>query len=148
MEKKKILVVDDEPLIPILMKEIIEENGDLEIAGIATGKEEFWEAVGHGSFDAALIDISVEGREGGLELLGLMKAKGIELPSVMLSAYDELQYAFKALKAGARGYLNKKYICSDVVRCLYQVLDGHLFVSGDRGEKIIREYEQSYASPM
>lgn len=145
MIKKEIIIVDDEPLIPVLMKEIVEEDGLFTVARIAGGKKEFLEAVQEGLFDIALIDMSLEGREGGLELLELMKNKGSGLPVVILSAYDELQYALTALKAGARGYINKKYICSDVVPCLHQVLEGRLFVSGDRGEKVIKEYEKLYA---
>ena len=140
--KKKIIVVDDEPLIPILMKEIIEEDPALEIAQIASGKDDFLNLVGHNLFDAALIDISVGGREGGIELLQIMKNKGDALPFIMLSAHDEMQYALKCLQAGARGYINKKYICTDVIKCLKAVLEGHLFVSGDKGEQILRQYKK------
>ena len=145
MMKKKIIVVDDEPLIPILMKEIIEEDQELEISQIATGKNEFLNLVEQNQFDIALIDISVGGREGGIELLQKMKNKGVNLPLVMLSAHDENYYALQCLQAGARGYINKKYICSDVIICLKQVLGGQLFVSGDKGTQIIKQYCQSNA---
>ena len=140
--KKKIIILDDEPLIPALMKEVIEEDPLLEISQIVTEKEKFLEMAGAHDFDVGLIDISVGGREGGIELLHLMKDRGSSLPMVMLSAHDENYYALKCLQAGARGYINKKYICSDVVRCLNQVLNGQLFVSGDKGEGIIRQYQK------
>ncbi len=146
MTKKKIIVVDDEPLIPVLMKEIIEEDQELEMAQIATGKNEFFNLVSHHYFDAALIDISLGGREGGIELLQMVKDKAINLPVIMLSAHDELQYALKALKAGARGYINKRYICTDVIPCLKKVLGGDLFVSGDKGEQILKQYKELNAS--
>jgi two-component system, NarL family, response regulator NreC len=142
MMKKRIIVVDDEPLIPVLMKEIIEEDQDLELAQIATGKDEFLNLVGQNSFDAALIDISLGGREGGIELLQMMKNKGIDLPLIMLSAHDELLYALKCLQAGAKGYINKKYICTDVIICLKEILVGHLYVSGDKGEYILKQYKK------
>lgn len=140
--KKKIIVVDDEPLIPVLMKEIIEEDQELEMAQIATGKNEFLDLLGQSSYDVALIDISLGGREGGIELLQMMKNKGIDLPIIMLSAHDELYYALKCLQSGAKGYINKKYICTDVIRCLKEVLGGHLFVSGDKGEQILMQYKK------
>lgn len=148
MEKKKIIIIDDEPLIPALMKEIIEEDQHLEIARITTEKDEFLDLVAKDSFDAGLVDISVGGREGGLELLTTMREKAFDLPLAVLSAHDELHYALRCLQAGAKGYINKKYICTDVVRCLQQVLAGHLFVSGDKGENIIREYKKSYVPPV
>jgi len=135
--KKKIIVFDDEPLIAILMKEIIEEDEGLEIAQMVVEKDEFLNLVGQGSLDAGIIDISVGGRrEGGLELLKMIRNKAINLPLIILSAHDEHLYALKCLQAGAKGYINKKYICTDVVKCLKQVFDGHLFVSGDRGDQI------------
>jgi len=144
--KKKIIVVDDEPLIPVLMKEIIEEDQGLEIAQIAHRKEEFLDLLSQNSFDAALLDISLGGREGGLELLKIIRDKGIDLPLIILSAHDELYYALKCLRAGARGYINKRYICTDVVRCLNEIFDGHLYVSGDKGEHILNEYKKLNAS--
>jgi DNA-binding NarL/FixJ family response regulator len=140
--KKKIIVLDDEPLIAILMKEIIEEDPELEMAQIATEKNEFLNSVRQDSFDVGIIDISVGGREGGIELLQIMKNKAINLPLIMLSAHDELHYALKCLQAGAMGYINKRYICTDVIKCLHQVLSGHLFVSGDKGEQILKLYRK------
>ncbi len=148
MERKKIIVVDDEPLIPILMKEIIEEDKGLEMAQIATAKNEFLNLVSQNSFDAALIDVSLGGREGGIELLQMMKDKAINLPLIMLSAHDELQYALKCLQAGAKGYINKKYICTDVVTCLKEIFAGHLYVSGDKGEYILKQYRALNASAL
>jgi len=140
MVKKKIIILDDEPLIPILIREMIQEEQGLEIAAIATDKEEFLEAVKNNSFDAALIDISVGGREGGLELLEILKNQNINLPLIILSAHDERNYALKCLHAGARGYISKNYICTDLIRGLKEIFDGNAFVSGDKGESIVKQY--------
>jgi DNA-binding NarL/FixJ family response regulator len=142
MGKKKIIVVDDEPLIPILMKEIIEEDKELEIARIVANKHEFLSLVAQDSFAAGIIDISIDGREGGIELMDTIKLKGIDLPLIILSAHDEALYAYKCLQAGASGYINKRYICSDVIRCLKEVFEGRLFVSGEKGESIIKKYKE------
>jgi DNA-binding NarL/FixJ family response regulator len=140
--KKKIIVVDDEPLIAVLMKEIIEEDQGFEIAQIVTGKADFLNSVSQNSFDAAIVDVSMGNREGGIELLQMMKNKAIDLPFIMLSAHDELHYALKCLKAGAKGYINKKYICTDVTKCLKEVLGGHLYISGDKGEEILEKFKE------
>jgi len=125
------------------MKEIIEEDQELEMAQFVSEKDEFLNLVSQNTFDAALVDISMGGREGGIELLQTMKDKAIDLPLIILSAHDELYYALKCLQAGARGYINKKYICTDVVKCLKEVLGGHLFVSGDKGEDIVKQFRKS-----
>jgi two-component system invasion response regulator UvrY len=142
MMKKKIIVIDDEPLIATLLKELIDEEPDLEVAQVATKKEEFLKSVSNNTYDIALIDISVGEREGGLDLLQTLKTRGIHLPSITLSAHDEVDYAIKCLKAGARGYVNKNSICADLINGIKEVLAGKLFISGEKGEYILRQYKK------
>jgi two-component system, NarL family, invasion response regulator UvrY len=143
--KKRIIVIDDEPLIATLLKELIDEDEELEVAKVATKKDEFLQAVAADRYDIALIDISVGEREGGLELLAAIKSRGIKLPAITLSAHDEADYAIKCLKAGAGGYVNKNSICADLIRGIKAVLSGQLFVSGDKGDYILRQYKKSAA---
>jgi two-component system, NarL family, invasion response regulator UvrY len=140
--KKRIIIIDDEPLIPHLIKELIEEDHEFEISQIAVSKEEFLTKITQGTFDIALIDISIGEREGGIELLKILKSKGINLPAIILSAHDEIHYALKCLTAGAKGYINKSCICVDLARGITEVLAGHLFVSGRDGEFILKEYKR------
>ncbi len=140
--KRRIIVIDDEPLISTLMKEVIEEDQELEISDIVTKKEEFLRLAQQKRFDLALIDISVGGREAGMDLIKTLQEKGIKIPAIMLSAHDEIDYALKCLLIGARGYVNKNYICSDLIKGLKTVLGGDLFVSGDRGSYILNEFSR------
>jgi two-component system invasion response regulator UvrY len=138
--KKKIIVVDDEPLIATLLKELIEDEPDLEVAQVATRKNDFLSFVEKDGYDIALVDISVGEREGGLDLLQTLKNRGINLPAITLSAHDEADYAARCLKAGARGYVSKNSITADLIRGIKEVLAGRLFVSGSKGEHILRQY--------
>ena len=141
MEHKKIIIVDDDSLIPSLIKELVEgECPELEITAIATDQGQFWDLLSQHSFDAALLDISLGGREGGIEVLNTLKSKGIKLPVIMLSAHDETIYAAKCLGLGAAGYINKIYISTDITRGLKKVLNGELFISGHLGEKILKKH--------
>ncbi len=142
MVKKRIIVIDDEPLISTLMKELVDEDPELEVSKITTAKDEFLAAVAQASFDIALVDISVGGREGGIEILKSLKTKELKLPVIMLSAHDELLYALPCLKAGARGYISKDCICAQLVSGLKEVLAGNLFVSGDKGKNILEQYKR------
>jgi DNA-binding NarL/FixJ family response regulator len=144
--KKRIIVVDDEPLIATLLKELIDDDPDLEVAQVATKKNDFLEFVTKDAYDIALVDISVGEREGGLDLLQTLKTRGIHLPSITLSAHDEADYAARCLKAGARGYVSKNSITADLIRGIKEVLNGRLFVSGEKGEHILRQYIKSAAS--
>jgi len=141
--KKKIIIIDDEPLIPALIKELIEEDQEFEIAAIVSNRDEFFDAVRRHHFDAGIVDISVGGREGGIEILQAMRNEAKMLSLIVLSAHDEEHYALKCMQEGARGYINKKYICTDVVKCLKDVLLGALYVSGNKGEALIKEYKKS-----
>ena len=141
MFKKRVIVVDDEPMISILTKEFIEEDEEWEISSITTEKAEFLDLILNNPYDVALIDISIGGCEGGLEILRTLKNKKIDVPCIILSAHDEIDYAPKCLQAGAKGYVNKNYICTDLLRALNEVNSGQLFVSGSNGKYILNRYK-------
>lgn len=142
MAKKRIIMVDDQPLISTLIQEFLVEDPDVEIAQMTNSKEEFFAAIEKHPFDIALVDISIGESEGGLKIINALKEKSINLPAVVLSAHDESLYALKCLKAGAKGYISKECICDDLVSGLKQILQGSLFVSGAEGKKILKQYEQ------
>jgi len=139
--KKKIILIDDEPLILNLIKELIEDETDIEVSAVTSTKEEFIRLVSTMEFDAALIDISVEEREGGFDILRILRDQKIQLPSVILSAHDEVHFGLKSLQCGAKGYVNKGRICVDLIPALKEVLSGRLFVSGEKGTYILSRYE-------
>ena len=147
--KKKIIIVDDEPLILDLLKELIEQEEDFEILEIATRQQDFLNSIEQDSFDVAIIDISVGERDGGLNLLQILKNKRIQFPSIMLSAHSEIDYGLKCLQAGAKGYVNKGYICSSLMQGLKEVCDGKLYVAGESGPYIVDQFERlnSCSSP-
>ena len=141
MTRKKIIILDDEPLIPALIKEMIEEEHGFEISHRSCNldKTKFLQSVGQDPFDVALIDISVGGREGGIELLQTLKDRDIRLPSIMLSAHDERIYAFKnASRQAPESYVSKNCICTDLMTGLKEVLEGNLFISGEKGKGSFR----------
>jgi DNA-binding NarL/FixJ family response regulator len=143
MTKKRIIIIDDEPLISTLMKELIDDEPEFEISKITTQKDEFLSALEEASFDIGLIDISVGWREGGLEILKILQEKKKNLPCIVLSAHEEIDYAPKCLQLGAKGYFNKNYICTDLVRALREVSNGNLFVSGNNAKFILDKFLQT-----
>jgi DNA-binding NarL/FixJ family response regulator len=116
MNKKRVIIIDDEPLLLHLIKELIEEEPLLEVARITTTKEEFLDAVSQEAYDIAVIDISVGKREGGMDILQFFNHQNNQMPVIVLSAHDEHIYGLKCLIGGARGYIGKEDICSDLIK--------------------------------
>jgi DNA-binding NarL/FixJ family response regulator len=145
--KKRIIVFDDEALILSMIKEIIEEDEDLEVSAGASETHEFLEFASKDKFDLGLMDISIGGNEGGLEILKQLREKNIVFPIIMLSAHDEVDYALKCLRQGAAGYINKCQIVPQLLEGIHKVLDGQLFVSGSNSRYLLEQYRKENPTP-
>ncbi len=139
---KKIIVIDNEPLFPNLIKQLLEDEKDFKISKITATKEEFLKEIEQNSFDVALVDISVGEREGGLDILQILRNQKVPLPAIVLSAHSEMDYGLRSLQAGARGYVSKGEISSSLIKALRQVCNGDLFVAGDKGMEILNQYRK------
>ncbi len=114
-----ILITDDHPIVRRGLKQLLEDDknerfGILEEAG--NGKEMF-EKLASLDFDVVLLDISLPGRNG-LELLVDIKRIKPKLPVIILSVYSEEQYAIRAIKLGASGYLNKTSVPDELIAAI------------------------------
>ena len=116
MTAKKLLLVDDEPLVRRSMQKTLVRAGfDVEAAGSCSEGLEFFKAAqaSGAAFDLAVLDINMPGFDGvdhsgaGLELLSRLLAHRPNLPVIMLSAYDEVNKAKDAVSRGARAYTVK-----------------------------------------
>lgn len=86
-------------------------------------------------WDVILLDISMPGRNG-LDVLKQLRADGIKAPVLMLSMHPEDQYALRALKAGASGFLNKESATEELIAAVHKVLSGRKYVSAALAEKL------------
>lgn len=93
------------------------------------------EAVRKKSFEVILLDISMPGRNG-IETLKQMRAEGIKTPILLLSMHSEEQYALRALKAGASGFLNKESATEELLVAVHKVLAGRKYISSTVAEKL------------
>lgn len=100
----KILIVDDHPLVRKGISEVLSAVG-AEIDEAATGVEAVLKVCEH-EYDIVLLDISLPG-QSGLEVLKLLKKERPSLPILILTMHPEKQYAIRAMKAGAAGYVTK-----------------------------------------
>lgn len=121
----RILVADDHAIVRDGLKQIFAETADIIVEGEATNGHEVMTRVRERDWDAVLMDMSMPGRSG-IELIKQVKAEKPALPILILSMHGEEQYAVRALRAGAAGYLTKESASEQVVSAIRKVAAGGL----------------------
>jgi DNA-binding NarL/FixJ family response regulator len=126
--KTKVLLVDDHPLVREWLTNLINEETDFEVCGLAASARDGLELAGKLSPRIAVVDISLDG-SSGLELIKDLKAQYPKVDVLVLSMHDETLYAERAMRAGASGYIMKREATGRVLDALRAVLSGGLFFS-------------------
>ncbi len=134
---KRILIVDDHPILRHGLRHVIESQEDLTVCGEADTEREARIAIKELAPDAVVADISL--RQGdGIELVRDIHALHPKLPVLVFSNHDEAIYAERMLAAGASGYIMKKSGAAAVLAALRRVLAGGIFVSEAIGNGMIQ----------
>ena len=142
----RIVVADDHPVVLEGLKEILSDSfDDVIIDGTTTGYE-LMNNVQKNQYDLALLDISLPDING-LEVLKEIKKKMPKLPVLIISMYPEEQYALRAIKAGARGYLTKRSAPNELVLAVRKILSGKRYVSPAFTDKMLFEFESDAERP-
>ena len=139
--RRKILIVDDHGVMREGLTAIINQHRDLVVCAEAEDTAGAMAAAATQKPDAAIVDISLEGRSG-LELIRDLKARHPDLPILALSMHDESLYAERALRAGARGYVMKNESTGTIVAALRRVLEGGFHVSERMSARIMQHFSQ------
>ncbi len=132
----KILIADDHAIVREGLKQILAETSDMIVAGEAANGTDVLEQVRKDNWDLVLLDISMPGR-GGLDTLKQLNHEKPELPVLMLSMYPEEQYAIRAFRAGASGYLTKESAPEELISAIRKVSQGGKYVSSLLAEKLV-----------
>ncbi len=127
-KKKRILVVDDHPMMRQGLAQLVGAEPDLAICGEAANAEQAIDTIRVSKPDLVLADISLPGKNG-LELIKDFQAIQPELPVLVISMHDESLYAERVLRAGGRGYIMKQEGGEKLMAAIRQVLDGKIYVS-------------------
>ncbi|HIL68889.1 MAG TPA: response regulator transcription factor, partial [Verrucomicrobia bacterium] len=141
-ERKKILTVDDHPIMRQGLIQLIENEPDLMICSEAQSAEEVVSKVIEFEPDLVLADITLPGRNG-IELIKDLQAMKPDLPVLVLSMHDESMYAERVLRAGGRGYIMKQEGGKKLIEAIRQVLDGQISVSKKMAAKILEIFSGS-----
>lgn len=135
--KRRILIVDDHPLLREGVANLINREPDLHVCGEAPNAAEALQVIRSLRPDLALVDISLGGRSG-LELIKDLKLQYEALPVLVLSMHDESLYAERVLRAGAQGYITKKAGGKALLKAIRVVLDGRVFLSDQMSTKLLQ----------
>jgi two-component system invasion response regulator UvrY len=131
----KVIIVDDHPVVRRGLKQIIEDEPDIEVAGEATNAGECFSLVRKMECSLVLLDISLPDRSG-FDVLKQLKYEHPGLPVLILSVHSEDQYAVRCIKAGASGYLMKEGAPEELVKAIRKVNAGGKYVSAYLAEKL------------
>jgi len=130
------LVVDDHPVFRQGLVALIRSDERYEVCAEAGTAAETLAALEHAVPDIALIDISLVG-QNGLDLVKSLKAAHPEILVLIISMHDEVVYAERALKAGARGYVMKQEAASVMLDAIKTVLSGKIYVSATMRDRLL-----------
>ncbi|MBN9698223.1 MAG: response regulator transcription factor [Zoogloea sp.] len=131
----RVLIADDHAIVRQGLRQILSDTPDLTVTGEAENGVQAVQMVRSGEWDVILMDVSMPDRNG-IDALKLIKKEFPRLPILILSMYPEEQYAIRALKAGAAGYLTKQSAPDLLVTAIRQVASGKKYVSPSLAEEL------------
>jgi two-component system, NarL family, invasion response regulator UvrY len=137
-----VLVADDHAIIRDGLKKILADTSDLTVAGEAANGNTALEQVRDRDWGLVVLDMSMPGRSG-LELIKLMKAERPKLPILVFSMHPEEQYAVRAIRAGAAGYLSKESDSDLLLPAMRKIAAGGAFVSSKVAELLATDVSRA-----
>jgi two-component system, NarL family, invasion response regulator UvrY len=138
MSRLRVLIADDHPIVRRGVRGILEDASDVGELGEAETPQQVLDLVRARPWDVLLLDLGLPGR-GGLEVLKDVRQEYPKLPVLILSMQPESQYAIRALRAGASGYLTKESAPEKLLVAIRKVHAGGRYVSAALAEQLAAE---------
>jgi DNA-binding NarL/FixJ family response regulator len=142
----KLLIIDDHEVVRRGVKTIFDEESDTMVFGEASTAPEALKRISEQDWDIVILDLGLPGRSG-LDLLRELKHIRPRLPVLILSMHSEEQYARRALKAGASGYITKDSPRTELVRAVKRVIEGGKYVSATLAEQLAIDLQSGTDRP-
>jgi len=131
----RILIADDHAVVRQGLIQIVSDTSDIVVSDEASNGREVLAKISKNKYDVVVLDVAMPDFSG-LDILNEIKRENPELPVLMLSIYPEEQYAVRALKAGASGYLTKKVAPKELIRAIRKVYSGGKYVTSTLAERL------------
>jgi DNA-binding NarL/FixJ family response regulator len=145
--KIKILLADDHTMFRDGVKQVLSEVAGFVVVDEASTAAEVLEKVQRTKCDVVVLDIAMPGR-GGIDVLKQLKQMNPRLQVLILSMHPEDQYAYRAIKAGASGYLTKHKASAELIEAIRKVASGRKYISGEVAEQLAIELEKDSDKPL
>jgi DNA-binding NarL/FixJ family response regulator len=144
-DRRRVLIVDDHPIVRHGLKAMIDAESDLMVCGEAQSDREARAALREVDPDVMIVDVSLA-QGDGMDLVREVHAQRPDLPMLVLSMHDETIYAERLLAAGARGYIMKEAAYDQLLVALRKVLGGGVYLSEAMASRVGNDGEAG-ASP-
>lgn len=133
----RLLIVDDHPIVRRGVRELANDEPDLEVCGEAADASEALERLADAHPDLVIVDLSLKNGHG-LELIEKIRVRDKRVKILVLSIHDDLLYAERALRCGASGYVNKQDPPERLMKAIREVLRGEVCVSDEVADILLR----------
>ena len=143
----RVLVVDDHAIVREGLRQIVADTPDIVVADEASNGQEAINKILENDYDLVLLDIAMPGKNG-IDLLRELKNQRPGLNILILSIHPEEQYAVRALKAGASGYLTKECAPDELVTAIRKVVLGGKYIGSSLAEKLASDLEAGAEKPL
>ena len=149
--KKRVLIVDDQPVMRQGLAQVIDHEPDLVVCGEADTASQALNSIAARKPDLVLADIALPDKSG-IELIKDIQVYHPDLPVLVFSMHDESLFAERVLRAGGRGYIMKQADGRELVQAIRRVLAGHIYVSEKMSARILETFSghrpESVDSPI
>ena len=142
----RVLIADDHAIVREGLKQILGDNPDIFIVGEATDGNDALDKIRGGAWNVVLLDMSMPGRTG-LDVLKQVKKEHPEVPVLILSMHPEDQFAVRAIKAGAAGYLTKGCAPEQLMTALLKVSAGGKYITETVADKLVEKLDTDGSMP-
>ena len=131
----RVVIADDHTILREGLRQLLESADDLRVVAEAADGHEVMARVRGEEFDVLILDMSMPGKSG-IELIKQVKAERPKLRVLILSMHEEEQYAVRAIKAGASGYVTKDSAGTQLLTAIRKVAGGGAFISAEVAEQL------------
>ena len=136
--KKRIVIIDDHPIVRQGFTQLINQEDDLVVVGEAEDASGAVEVIGRLQPDLALIDLSLK-NSNGIELIKDLSRMYPDFLMLVISLHEESVYAERSLRAGAKGFIMKVEATENVMTAIRTVLDGDIYLSESMRNTLLRQ---------
>lgn len=147
MAKSAVVIVDDHAAVRAGLKSIIDTQADMQVTAEATSGVTALELLAQTTPDVVLLDLQL-GDMGGLDVLKRLGESGFTGRVLVLTAYAESQFGINALRAGAKGFINKNASATEVLRAIRTVMRGGRYIGSVLAEQLVARVDGNPDAPL